>query len=381
MRISFTTNLCAHYNVGTFEVLSRYYDVDYYFFSAGEEWYWQERHGVRIGNFHSEYLPGFHLGRTRITLTLPVKLWRGKYDIFIKCINGRFTLPVTFLVARLKHKPFILWTGIWTRIQTPAHRIFFPITRYIYRHSDALVVYGSHTKEYLITEGVSPAKIFIATHVVKNETYNRVVSDEEKHVLRHRLNIEPDQKVVLYLGRLEEIKGLPYLLRAFQQLMLKDIVLIIAGDGELRSSLELLARELDIIEQVRFSGYVSPEEAPPYYSLASVFVLPSITMPSGKELWGLVVNEAFNQGVPVIASDAVGAAAGGLVQDGVNGFIFPERDVQALCLALKQLLADHELRLQLGQNARDTIATWDYERNVAGYRQAIEYVTTNDKNP
>jgi glycosyltransferase involved in cell wall biosynthesis len=377
MRISFTTNLCAHYNVGTFEALSRYFDVDYFFYSAGEEWYWQERHGVRAGNFHFEYLHGFHLGRTRITLTLPVKLWRGNYDCFIKCINGRFALPVTFLIAKLKHKPFILWTGIWTRIQTSAHRLFFPITRYIYTHSDAIVVYGSHTKEYLISEGVSPAKIFIATHVVKNEIYNRVVPDEEKNVLRYRLNIEPNQKVVLYLGRLEEIKGLPYLFRAFQQATLNDAALIIGGDGSLRPSLELLARELNIIDRIRFAGYVSPEESPAYYSLASVFVLPSVTVPSGKELWGLVVNEAFNQGVPVIASDAVGAAAGGLVQDGVNGFIFQEKDVQALSLALKRLLTENELQMKLSQNARLTIASWDYERNVAGYRQAIEYVTKN----
>jgi glycosyltransferase involved in cell wall biosynthesis len=375
MQISFTTNLCAHYNVGTFEVLSRYHDVDYYFFSAGEEWYWQQRHGVHTGNFHSEYLPGFNLGRTRVSLALPVKLWRGNYDIFIKCINGRFALPITFLVARLKNKPFILWTGIWTRLQTPAHRLFFPITRYIYKNSDAIVVYGSHTKDYLVSEGVPSEKIFIATHVVKNELYNRVITDEEKNDLRRRLNIAPGQKIVLYLGRLEEIKGIPDLLQAFQRLGLQDSLLIIAGDGALRPDLETLARELKIIDQTRFAGYVSPEASPAYYSLADSFVLPSITVPSGKELWGLVVNEAFNQGLPVIASDAVGAAAGGLVQDGVNGFIYPERDVQALSLALRRILTHNDLRMKLGQNARETIASWDYERNVEGYRQAIDYVT------
>jgi hypothetical protein len=77
---------------------------------------------------------------------------------------------------------------------------------------------------------------------------------------------------------------------------------------------------------VRFAGYVPSRETRPYYALADLFVLPSITTASFKEPWGLVVNEAFNQGVPVIASDAVGAAAGGLVQSGVNGLIVPERD-------------------------------------------------------
>jgi hypothetical protein len=79
MKIAFVTNLCAHYNVGTFELLARDYDMDYYFFSAGREWYWQEKHGYRQGNFHSEYLSGFQIGQTRITLSLPLKLFQKMY--------------------------------------------------------------------------------------------------------------------------------------------------------------------------------------------------------------------------------------------------------------------------------------------------------------
>jgi glycosyltransferase involved in cell wall biosynthesis len=89
----------------------------------------------------------------------------------------------------------------------------------------------------------------------------------------------------------------------------------------------------------------------------------------------LVVNEAFNQGVPVIATDAVGAAAGGLVQDGINGFVVPERDSVALAKALRRILDDPDLRERFSQNARQIIAAWDNERMVLGFRQAIEYVT------
>ena len=64
--------------------------------------------------------------------------------------------------------------------------------------------------------------------------------------------------------------------------------------------------------------------------MADVYVLPSITTRLFKEPWGLVVNEAFNQGVPVIATDAVGAAAGGLVENGVNGFVVPEGNSRAI---------------------------------------------------
>jgi len=375
LRIAFITNICAHYRVKTFETLSRYYHIDYYFFSAGDEWYWQQEHGVQAGDFHYEYLPGFRLGRTRVTPTLPWKLWRGNYDVYIKCITGRFTLPITYLIARLRRKPFILWTGIWMRLQTPFHRLAWPLTRYIYRHADAIVVYGEHVKRYLMSEGVLGERIFVAAHAVDNEAYNRPVSEEEKQALRQQLNISPDKKVVLYLGRLEEMKGLPYLLEAFASLRRDNAVLVLAGTGSEKGRLERLSQELGIAENVRFGGYVPPEKAVPYYSIAWVYVLPSITTPYGKELWGLVINEAFNQGVPVIAADAVGAAAGGLVQDGVNGFVVPERDRVALAQAMRCILDNPDLRERFSQNARQIIAAWDNERMVMGFRQAIEYVT------
>jgi glycosyltransferase involved in cell wall biosynthesis len=128
---------------------------------------------------------------------------------------------------------------------------------------------------------------------------------------------------------------------------------------------------------VRFSGYIPIEKTAIYYSLAWVCVLPSVSTPKGKELWGLVVNEAFNQGVPVIATDAVGAVAGGLIRHNVNGCIVPERNSNALRDALQNLLNNEELRNRLSGNARQRIATWDQENMVLGFRQAIEYVTRN----
>lgn len=374
MKIAFVTNICAHYNVGTFELLARDYDVDYYFFSAGKEWYWQENHGYRQGDFHSEYLSGFQIGQTRITLSLPWKLFQKGYDVYIKCINGRFALPITYLIARIRRKPFILWTGVWTRLRTPMQKLIFPLTRYIYLHSDAIVVYGEHVKRYLIIEGVDPERIFVAYHAADNNFYSKLISESKKNTLRADLKILPDQKVVMYLGRLEKIKGVEFLLRAFAKLNHPEVILLIAGTGGLRGELEDLSKKLNIWHKVRFAGYVSIESAPAYYSLASVCVLPSISVKTGKETWGLVVNEAFNQGVPVVTTDAVGAAAGGLVQNNVNGIIVAEQDNEALAESLNQLFDNPELRQSFSESAKRIVAEWDYERNVTGYRQAIEYV-------
>ncbi len=381
MKLAFVTNLCAHYRVRTFEVLARYYDVDYYFFSAGDDWYWQQENGVRAGRFRHEYLSGFNIGRTRVTPVLPWKLWRGDYDAYIKCINGRFVLPITYLVARLKRKPFVLWTGIWMRLETTAHRFLAPFTRYIYRHADAIVVYGRHVRDYLVTEGVPSERIFLAAHAVDNEVYRRAIPLEAQIRLRHQLGILANQKVILYLGRLEEVKGLPFLIEAFASQQRDDAVLVIAGTGSKQVELENLARKTGVADQIAFAGYIRPEEAVLYYAIAHVCVLPSITMAYGNELWGLVVNEAMNQGVPVIASEAVGAAAGGLIEDGVSGFVVPERDSASLARALQRMLDDADLRERMSRNAREAIGAWDNERMVLGFRQAVEYVLDHRGKP
>ncbi len=373
MNVAFVTHFCPHYRVKTFEMLAQVHNVEYFFYSPGNEWYGQGIHGVRGGSFRYTYLPGFQLTRQiRVAPSLLTHLWRKDYAVFVKCINGRFALPATYLIARLRHMPFVLWTGIWMTLQSPFHRLVFPLTRWIYRHADAIVVYGEHVKSYLVEQGVQKEKIFVAAHAVDNPLYSRAVSPEEK--AKHKANLSLEgRKVVLSLGRLEEIKGLDYLIRAFARLSLDDAVLVVAGDGSLYKRLTALAQEQGIQAKTRFVGYVPPEDAQLYYAIAEVFVLPSVTMPTGKETWGLVVNEAMNQGLPVIATEAVGAAAGGLVQSGVNGFVVPERDNAALAQAIERILTDVKLREEMSQNARRIIARWDNEQMVKGFQQAIEY--------
>jgi glycosyltransferase involved in cell wall biosynthesis len=365
--------MCPHYRVKTFETLARIYNVEFFFYSAGKEWYWQQKHGVRAGNFRHTYLPAVELTRRmRVLPSLVTRLWQGKYDVYIKCINGRFALPTSYIIARLRRKPFVLWTGIWMTLDTPFHRLVFPLTRWIYRHADAIVVYGEHVKRYLMSLKIEPEKIFVAAHATDNDEYRRPVPDNKKADLRAKLSIGND-RIVMYLGRLEEVKGLEYLLKAFASLKVDHTMLMIVGEGSLKMRLVDLAQELRIADKTRFVGYASPEEATNYYALADLFVLPSVTTPNGKETWGLVVNEAMNQGVPVVATDAVGAAAGGLVQSGVNGFVVPERDSGALAEVIARILNDEGLRVKMSQNARRVIAAWDNEQMVKGFQQAIEY--------
>jgi glycosyltransferase involved in cell wall biosynthesis len=107
------------------------------------------------------------------------------------------------------------------------------------------------------------------------------------------------------------------------------------------------------------------------YAGSDVVVVPSLPRRDFLEPWGVVVNEAFHQGVPVIATDAVGAAAGGLVQHERTGLVVPAGDASALQAALQRLREDPDLRGRLGANAREAVAAYSYDAWADGIARAI----------
>jgi len=377
-RVALVTNFCQYYRVPLFESLARLYDLELFFFSPGDETYWIREHGVARGNFVQHHVPGRRILGTSVNPALVAQLWQGQFDVFISGVVGKFAMPATMAVARAQRCPFLLWTQIWMRLQTPVHRLIFPATRYVYRHADAIVASGEHVKRYLISEGVDGERVFSCDEATDNQLYNQPLAAARIRQLRADLRIRPEQKIVLFIGRLEAVKGLPHLIDAFASLARDDAILVLAGKGEpsYEAALRRRIAELGLQDRVRLPGFVANPQTPDYYASAWVYVLPSVTTAAFKEPWGLVINEAFNQGLPAIVSDSVGAAAGGLLRDGQEGLVVPEGNVPALAAALARVLDDAALRNRMGSAARQAISAWNIDRMAAGFAQAIEYVST-----
>jgi glycosyltransferase involved in cell wall biosynthesis len=148
------------------------------------------------------------------------------------------------------------------------------------------------------------------------------------------------------VARLESIKGLPFLLQAAGALQRRypDLRIELAGSGSCEPRLRLLASRLGLAESISFLGWRQDVDA--LHRSWQVFVQPSIY-----EGFGLAALEAMASGLPVVAS-----ATGGLpelVEDGVTGFLVPVGDVDTLTNRLGRLLEDEELRVRMGQAARD----------------------------
>jgi glycosyltransferase involved in cell wall biosynthesis len=118
-------------------------------------------------------------------------------------------------------------------------------------------------------------------------------------------------------------------------------------------------------------GPQPPEQVRNFLAAADVLVVPSIRTRDFREPWGLVANEAMNQSTPVIASDEVGAVAGGLVRHERNGLVVPAGDAAALSGALRRLHDDPHLRARLGANARRDVFAYTFEAWAAGFAAAL----------
>jgi glycosyltransferase involved in cell wall biosynthesis len=177
---------------------------------------------------------------------------------------------------------------------------------------------------------------------------------------------------VLYVGQFEERKGLEVLLSALAALPDLPVRLRLLGNGSLESEVARRAAEDARVEIV---GYVPQERLPEELGRARCLVLPSITTTLDREPWGLVVSEAMHAGVPVIVSDAVGAAARGLVQDGRNGFVVPERDPSALAGAIRRLTEEPRLAARLGDQARPDVERFSHRAMADAFEAAVERAT------
>jgi glycosyltransferase involved in cell wall biosynthesis len=127
-------------------------------------------------------------------------------------------------------------------------------------------------------------------------------------------------------------------------------------------------RQATGFRSIRFCGFRNQSELPRFFDLATVFVLPSRHEP-----WGLIVNEVMNAARPAIVSDDVGCAPD-LIEDGVNGCIYPVGDVDALTGGAAAGAGNAGRRRAMGQRARERIRSWGFEEDVHGLRQALAAV-------
>lgn len=355
-KVLFFHNAPMPYRIPLFEKVAECHSIKYYFTDLNIA---QRRYGLSfkdvatdLQNIDYEILNGLNGRLKSFQLSL-----RADYDVLIDSLEAPSI--ITFFPARLRRKKTIYWSEElgWGK-KTLKIRLAQSIKRFVAKKCDVLIVPGTKHRDYFLKLGVPINKILLAPNATETSLWTTV----QRKDIREELKLS-DRGIALYVGRLIKRKGVDILIRAFSHTPPEN-TLIIVGKGEQRKELEDLVTDLGINDRVIFTGYVPDCILQSYYESADVCIVPS----RGEGMfdpWVFVVNEAMHCGVPVIATNAVGAAYD-MIKDGITGFIVQEGDVSSLARALNEVLGDRFLSKKMGQNAQKL------EQQMFSYNQMKE---------
>jgi glycosyltransferase involved in cell wall biosynthesis len=251
-------------------------------------------------------------------------------------------------------------------------RLFFAVLRQLV---DGVLVSGTKNLDYWRHYMGPDCPMFLMPYAVDNDWFQQQsrLAAARRSELQAEWNLDPGRPVILFASKLQTRKHCDDLIAAYEKLspgngLEPEPYLLIIGDGEERHALQRQAAATGF-QSIRFCGFRNQSELPRFLDLCTVFVLPSRHEP-----WGLIVNEAMNAARAVIVSDEVGCQPD-LVTDGVEGCVYPVRDVEALAAALRRVLASPATAAAMGQRALGRISRWSYEENIVSLREAILTVT------
>jgi D-inositol-3-phosphate glycosyltransferase len=228
--------------------------------------------------------------------------------------------------------------------------------RYLVDNTDHIIAATEAERTQLESlYGLKQQKMTVIPPGVDIHHFYPIPPDEAKEAI----GISPKERMALFVGRIEPLKGLDTLIRAMaivkqrcEVFVCPHYLVIIGGDPEGEpqdmsdemNRLQSLCAELGLDEMVLFLGKRGQDTLPYYYSAAEVVV-----MPSHYESFGMVALEAMACGTPVIASRVGGLAY--LVQEGETGFFVPAQEPEALAEKLRLIFVDHDLRAKFGEKA------------------------------
>jgi len=277
---------------------------------------------------------------------------------FLACI--RFKVPVFFLTdanfyaERLTNK----WKS-WVK-RLVLGKLLFPLTA-------GFLCAGTANRMLYTSHGVPEEKLIPFAY---SWGYDLLI-DQSEHLrcqrsnLRKKHNLPEDASIILYCGRLSPEKGSMELLQAYQLVSHPKKTLVLVGDGPLRQQMHGFIDQHGL-ESIYFMGFQNRNDLLDFYALADILVLPS-----NRETWGLVVNEALSFSLPIIVSDQVGAGVD-LVGSDENGYIFPAGDTIALSEQITKLLGlPDQTRQTMGENSYSLIKEWS-TRDLA--KPLVEYL-------
>lgn len=248
-----------------------------------------------------------------------------------------------------------------SRLRRAAKAVLYPV---MIRRFAACISVGTRSEEYF--RRYRARAVFRSPHFVDNEFFASRAGDEQRAAARQRWSIPSDAFVVLFAGKLIDMKRPLDAIAAIAKANRADVHILIAGSGPLQDEMRARATAAGI--SAHFAGFLNQSQLPAAYAAADVLMLPS----TAKETWGLVVNEAMACGKGAIVSRSVGCTPD-LIDEGVTGYSVAEGDIDGFANRISELAQSRGRARVIGDAAKHRISGFNVCAAADGVLAAAEY--------
>ena len=250
-------------------------------------------------------------------------------------------------------------------------RFYEKIDAFILKSFDVIVAVCDDAKKRLISKGISSEKIRVIPNAVDTSSGTEKINTSQP--IYSEFSISPNDKLIVFAGRLSKEKGLTLLIQAATKVIrhLGCVKFILVGDGPERKYLEHLIKKYDLEGYVLLPGF--RRDVHQFFSAMRFLVLPSLT-----EGMPVVILEAFAAGKAVIASRVGGIPE--IVSHGINGLLVEPGNVEQLADAMTQMVNDDEMIRQMGINGLKMVREhYCFPVQVNNYNRLYQFVLENSR--
>lgn len=217
-------------------------------------------------------------------------------------------------------------------------------------NADHVIAVDQRLKEYIISEFNYAANKISVMHNAVDASLFKPVTEEEQKKLKKTLGFSEDSTIILVPRRLVEKNGVIYAVQAMKDIKNGKIRMVIAGDGPEKDK---IVREADGDDRVHFAGLIPHSKIVPYYVMADIILIPSITSHGVQEATSLAMLEGMSCGKVTMCSNIGGMRE--IIQHMRNGILTKEKDPENIAKAVEAVVGNEKLTMELGRCARDYV--------------------------
>lgn len=253
-----------------------------------------------------------------------------------------------FAFQKIFKKPYVVWCR-GSDVYLPWS--FKKVTSKLVLNDAATIIALTENMKQQIQRIVNK-KVIVISNAIDLEKTKQI----EKKELRKRLRMKDDEKIIIFVGRLHEVKGISYLIEAMNIVVKKNqkTRLLLIGTGKSRSYLQSLVEQLNLEEYISFIGTVPNDKVLEYMAASNVLVLPSLS-----EGFPVVLLEAMASGLPIVATRVGGLQE--IIKDGTNGFLVEPKKPKELAEKISMILGDNELRERISRNNKEEVKKYSWK--------------------